>query len=93
MKVLNDLLIIDLKCGIQNARVEQIITQPSPKVPTRRQFHTSNVIGDKMYVFGGGDGKHWLSDLMYFDFKREEWVIPEQSGEIPEGRLQHSSFV
>ena len=38
-----------------------------------------------MYVFGGGDGRHWLNDLIYFDLKREEWAKAEQHGEVPEG--------
>ena len=45
-----------------------------------------------MYVFGGGDGRHWLNDLIYFDIKRLDWVKAEQLGELPEGRLQHAAF-
>jgi hypothetical protein len=29
-----------------------------------RQFHTSSIIDNQMFVFGGGDGKFWLNDLL-----------------------------
>ena len=41
-----------------------------------RQFHTANIIDNKMYVFGGGDGKYWLNDLMIFDLVNLEWTGP-----------------
>jgi hypothetical protein len=25
------------------------------------------ILGQKMFVFGGGDGKYWLNDLLFFD--------------------------
>ena len=38
-----------------------------------RQFHTASIIGNNMFVFGGGDGKSWLNDLIVFDLLRLEW--------------------
>jgi hypothetical protein len=29
-----------------------------------------------MYVFGGGDGKYWLNDLLVFDLVNLEWSGP-----------------
>jgi hypothetical protein len=26
-----------------------------------------------MFVFGGGDGKYWLNDLLIFDLANLEW--------------------
>jgi hypothetical protein len=44
-----------------------------------RQFHTANVIDNLMYVFGGGDGKYWLNDLLIFELNKLEWSGPVQT--------------
>ncbi|MBJ6977325.1 hypothetical protein JG630_18010, partial [Vibrio cholerae] len=36
-------------------------------VPGVRAGHTMNMIGSKLYVFGGGDGNHYLNDLHILD--------------------------
>jgi len=57
-----------------------------------RQFHTANIIENKMYVFGGGDGKSWLNDLLIFDISNLSWSGPiDTGGNQPSGRLQHSA--
>ena len=46
-----------------------------------------------MFVFGGGDGKYWLNDLLIFDLVNLEWSGPVQTqGIAPVGRLQHSAI-
>jgi N-acetylneuraminic acid mutarotase len=46
-----------------------------------------------MYVFGGGDGKYWLNDLLILDLVNREWSGPVQTNGIaPVGRLQHSAI-
>lgn len=46
-----------------------------------------------MYVFGGGDGKSWLNNLLIFDLVNLEWSGPVNTqGIIPAGRLQHSAI-
>ena len=58
-----------------------------------RQFHTASVIENLMFVFGGGDGKYWLNDLLIFDLVSLEWGGPVQThGIAPVGRLQHSAI-
>ena len=48
---------------------------PNPKGNApMRQFHTSSIIDNRMYVFGGGDGKSWLNDLLIFDITLMEWL-------------------
>lgn len=47
-----------------------------------------------MYIFGGGDGKYWLNDLMIFDLLTNTWSGPVQTkGTPPSGRLQHAAVV
>ena len=61
-----------------------------------RQFHTANIIENKMYVFGGGDGKSWLNELMILDLVNLDWKGPlnfPPSGTSPNlslSNLQHS---
>lgn len=58
-----------------------------------RQFHTSSVIDNLMFVFGGGDGKYWLNDLLIFDLINLAWSGPVHThGVAPAGRLQHSAI-
>ena len=46
-----------------------------------------------MYVFGGGDGKSWLNDLLILDLNKLEWSGPVKTqGITPIGRLQHSAI-
>ena len=58
-----------------------------------RQFHTASIIDNQMFVFGGGDGKSWLNNLLILDLVQLEWCGPVQTnGIIPAGRLQHSAI-
>ncbi|RWS28739.1 kelch domain-containing protein 3-like protein [Leptotrombidium deliense] len=70
--------------------------------PTCRDFHTASNINGRMYVFGGRsdmDGpvqtseESYDSNIVYFDTCTLQWVVPEVTGEIPEGRRSHSAFV
>ena len=39
-----------------------------------------------MFVFGGGDGKNWLNDLVIFDISTYEWLGPiKTKGTPPSG--------
>ena len=64
-----------------------------PIEPPYRQFHSANIIGDKILQFGGGDGKEWLDDLLIFDITKNQWFQPKTKGQKPGGRLQHTSFI
>ncbi len=36
-------------------------------VPGCRAGHTMTAVGSKLFVFGGGDGSHYLNDLHILD--------------------------
>ncbi|XP_063792903.1 rab9 effector protein with kelch motifs [Pseudophryne corroboree] len=69
----------------------------SPKVegssPTPRTYHTSSAaIGDKFYVFGGGErGAEPVDDnkLHVFDITNLTWTEPETAGDPPRPRHGH----
>ena len=91
-KVLDDLVFIELQATMNKIKMWTLESK-SRSMPAR-QFHTASIIGDKMYVFGGGDGKYWLNDLLIFDLKTYEWEGPvETKGKAPSGRLQHTAIV
>lgn len=52
----------------------------SENTPPKRQFHTANICADSMFIFGGGDGKMWLSDLYRFDILTCLWAQIETTG-------------
>ncbi|XP_066837080.1 rab9 effector protein with kelch motifs isoform X3 [Anser cygnoides] len=76
-------------------------TWESPAVagtpPLPRTFHTSSAaIGDRLYVFGGGDkGAEPVRDqqLHVFDTDDLTWVKIPASGDVPGGRASHASAV
>mmetsp|Transcript_8596 Transcript_8596/g.7932 ORF Transcript_8596/g.7932 Transcript_8596/m.7932 type:complete len:226 (+) Transcript_8596:402-1079(+) len=72
--VLSDVIFIDLRNGLDRItfNIPQVIKGEAPM----RQFHTANIIENKMYVFGGGDGKSWLNELMILDLLNLEWNGP-----------------
>mmetsp|Transcript_36526 Transcript_36526/g.27091 ORF Transcript_36526/g.27091 Transcript_36526/m.27091 type:complete len:116 (+) Transcript_36526:405-752(+) len=72
--VLSDVIFIDLRNGLDRISftIPQVIKGEAPM----RQFHTANIIENKMYVFGGGDGKSWLNELMILDLINLEWNGP-----------------
>jgi N-acetylneuraminic acid mutarotase len=62
-------------------------------IPTPRASHTANAIGDKIYVFGGGLGSKFYSDLYVLDLKTFLWSQPTIGGPAPSARRAHSSCV
>ena len=75
---------------------------PGPR-PAGRYGHTLNILGSKIYVFGGQVEGHFFNDLIAFDLNalqnannRWELLIPDsldggpEDGPIPPGRTNHS---
>lgn len=91
-KVLDDLVFIELQPTMDKVKIWTLV--PKNKIHPARQFHTASIIEDKMYIFGGGDGKYWLNDLLVFNLLTYEWEGPiETKGRAPSGRLQHAAIV
>jgi len=83
--VLSDVIFIDLRKGVgkRNMVTNFVSDKLTFNIPSiirgeapMRQFHTASVIDNQMYVFGGGDGKYWLNDLLVFDLVNLEWSGP-----------------
>jgi hypothetical protein len=62
-------------------------------VPGPRAAHSCNLIGSKLYTFGGWNGKSGLNDLHCLDVDSLEWSVPLTTGMTPSTRNNHATFV
>jgi hypothetical protein len=61
-------------------------------VPKKRRGHSSVIIGNSMYIFGGADESDKpLQDIWRFNFDARTWNEIQPNGEIPQARYHHSS--
>ena len=90
-KVLNDTFYLNLS-QISENKVRWYNLQTYGDAP-RRQFHTANIIGNQMLVFGGEDGKLWLNELYSLDLRSNKWKKVATYGNTPIGRLQHTTVL
>lgn len=74
----NDLLVVEkTKTGYRQTKLTRI----SGKLPPKRNGHTTNLVNERLYVFGG-----WLSngvvssDIFVFDLALREWSFLETYG-------------
>lgn len=68
--------------------------------PSFRDFHTSTIINNRMYVFGGRGDVHspyhsqeevYCSKIVYLDLATFTWHTPVVTGKVPLGRRSHSA--
>lgn len=64
-------------------------------VPGPRAAHSCNVIGSKLYLFGGWNGQAGLNDLYVLDTSSApaRWEVPLAVGSPPTTRNNHATFV
>lgn len=43
--------------------------------PNQRAAHISQIVGDKLVVFGGWNGSAPLNDVYVFDFESQKWIM------------------
>lgn len=61
-------------------------------LPSSRDFAAASAIGNrKIVMYGGWDGKKWLSDVYVLDTISLEWMELSVSGTIPPPRCGHSA--
>jgi N-acetylneuraminic acid mutarotase len=66
----------------------------SGESPSARRAHSTFVWNDKLYVFGGGDGTHALSDLFALDLmdpSNLRWQNLSPGGPVPVPRGYHTA--
>lgn len=66
-----------------------------PKSPGPRAAHSCDVIGTKLFLFGGWNGRCALGDLYVFDTQKLRWFHikqdPETCGRPPKARNNHAT--
>jgi len=60
-------------------------------VPGPRAGHTMTAVGSRLYVFGGGDGNHYLNDLHILDTETMAWSQAYVAGTSPAARSRHTT--
>lgn len=85
----NDLHIFNV-----DTRKWELDMQITGQWPEPRSFHTATGVGGRVVVMGGRnqDNDH-LADFHIFDTETKEWLQPKVTGDLPEGRGQHSVAV
>ncbi|CAG8627504.1 7942_t:CDS:2 [Cetraspora pellucida] len=63
--------------------------------PGIRERHTASVIGNKMIILGGSDGKSSvpMSNVYVFDSDTVDWSLVTAIGQVPSPREAHSAVV
>ena len=64
--------------------------EPKGQVPSGRAGHSANIYKDRMYVFGGWNGRRTLNCLHCFDFMTGLWTRVETMGAPPQSRDSHT---
>ncbi|CAI7615484.1 unnamed protein product [Penicillium bialowiezense] len=92
----NDILAFDLN-ELQNYKYnwEQLIQSshqggPAGRVPSARTNHTVVNFRDKLYLFGGTNGRQWFNDVWAYDHLRNIWTELGCVGMIPVPREGHA---
>ncbi|THU68734.1 hypothetical protein C4D60_Mb08t06980 [Musa balbisiana] len=61
-------------------------------LPSPREFAAASAIGNrKIVMYGGWDGKKWLSDVYILDTISLEWTELSITGSVPQPRCGHSA--
>eukprot|EP00771_Trimastix_marina_P001538 gnl/Trimastix_PCT/2618.p1 GENE.gnl/Trimastix_PCT/2618~~gnl/Trimastix_PCT/2618.p1 ORF type:complete len:489 (-),score=89.37 gnl/Trimastix_PCT/2618:81-1547(-) len=66
---MNDVHILDFR----KRRWQQIT---SPHAPSPRHYHSANLVGHRVYVFGGWDSTNMYNDVSVFDLETMTWDHP-----------------
>ena len=83
----NDLYFFDL----QKRFWEKIICEG--EIPSSRQFHTANLYGNKMIIYGGNKGSDLKNDLYSFDIIKRQWKKLNYKNQLNEGRKGHNAII
>ena len=84
-KATNDMLLLKTN----EFKMERIET--SGPIPGKRRYHSSAVINEKLYIYGGL-GKGVSDEIHCLDTNSREWLSITTKGDVPKTRWFTSSF-
>lgn len=59
--------------------------------PPARYAHTATLMGNKLIIFGGFNGRSYLDDLSVLDTSTMSWYVPVVKGTPPSARYAHTA--
>jgi Rab9 effector protein with kelch motifs len=62
-------------------------------IPGPRKAHSTSLVNNCLYVFGGGDAENYFEDLYVLDVITHHWTKPETKGDVPGPRRAHTATV
>ncbi|WWC67187.1 uncharacterized protein I206_101094 [Kwoniella pini CBS 10737] len=83
---LNDVWALDIS-DLNNLHWQEWKTKGD--VPQKKGYHTANLVGDKMIVFGGSDGHASFADIHILNLQTRIWTLI--STDVKHNRLSHTS--
>ncbi|WWC57721.1 uncharacterized protein I303_100255 [Kwoniella dejecticola CBS 10117] len=83
---LNDVWALDIS-DLSNLHWQEWKTKGD--VPQKKGYHTANLVGDKMIVFGGSDGHASFADIHVLNLQTRIWTLI--STDVKHNRLSHTS--
>ncbi|PKY39491.1 galactose oxidase [Rhizophagus irregularis] len=84
-KALNDVYILNIS-DLNNLVWQKL--EPKGRPPISRGYHTTNLVGSKLVVYGGSDGHECFSDVYVLDLESNTWI---QAVEKSYPRLSHTA--
>jgi hypothetical protein len=88
----DDLICYDLNT-LQSENSHWTFIKPNSRSPPPRTNHTIITYQDKLYLFGGTDGKLWYSDTWVYDPLANSWSSLECTGFVPAPCEGHSATI
>eukprot|EP00288_Rhodomonas_lens_P007119 CAMPEP_0177717610 /NCGR_PEP_ID=MMETSP0484_2-20121128/15138_1 /TAXON_ID=354590 /ORGANISM="Rhodomonas lens, Strain RHODO" /LENGTH=503 /DNA_ID=CAMNT_0019229725 /DNA_START=236 /DNA_END=1744 /DNA_ORIENTATION=+ len=91
---LGDLWVLDTQSIRVRDQTKAIMSWSKPdtvgEAPSPRAAHTANVVGSRIFIFGGNDGTVRMNDLYSLDTQNMEWKREICAGELPAPRAGHT---
>ncbi|CAZ83610.1 unnamed protein product [Tuber melanosporum] len=90
VRALNDVWRLDVS-DLTKPSWKLISAPPRPARPAARGYHTANMVGSKLIVFGGSDGDECFRDVWVFDLETNVWKCVSIKTSYP--RLSHTATI
>ncbi|CAG8444880.1 2570_t:CDS:2 [Funneliformis caledonium] len=86
VRALNDVYTLDIT-DLNNLSWKKLESKGTP--PISRGYHTSNLVGSKLVVYGGSDGHECFGDVYMLDLDENTWIPVSVETSCP--RLSHTA--
>lgn len=91
MRALNDVWRLDVSDLVKLSW--KLISPSASRVerPTARGYHTANMVGSKLIIYGGSDGDDCFKDVWVFDVETHVWKAVDIKKSF--SRLSHTATI